>query len=44
MDFSVTDLPVPDPPMMTTLSPTPTSRSTPSNTTLRPKDLATSRN
>ena len=37
--FSVTDLPVPDPPMMTTDSPRPTSRSTPLRTCLGPKAL-----
>ena len=39
MHLIITDLPVPEPPMTTTDSPTPTSRSTPFSTTLSPKDL-----
>ncbi len=39
MHLTVTDLPVPEPPMTTTLSACSTSRSMPSSTTLRPKDF-----
>ncbi len=41
MHFSITDLPVPEPPMMTTDSPRGTSRFKPFNTCLGPKDLWT---
>ena len=37
--FSMTDLPVPDPPMTTTDSPVPILRSTPSSTVLAPNDF-----
>ena len=39
MHFSVTDLPVPEPPMITRLSPRITRRFTPSSTRLSPKAL-----
>src|ERR1700744_3031684 len=40
-DLIVTDLPVPEPPMMTTLSPLPIFRSTPSSTTFWPNRFLT---
>ena len=43
MHFSVTDLPVPEPPMMTRLSPGITLSETPASTCLAPKALRTSR-
>ena len=43
MHFSVTDLPVPEPPMMTRLSPGITFSETPASTCLSPKALRTSR-
>ena len=42
MHFSVTDLPVPEPPMMTRLSPGMTLSETPASTWLPPKALRTS--
>src|SRR5665213_696312 len=39
MHFTMTDLPEPEPPMTTRLSPTFTSRSMPSSTSFRPKDF-----
>ncbi len=42
MHFSVTDLPVPEPPMMTRLSPGMTLSETPASTSLGPKAFLTS--
>ncbi len=39
MHFTMTDLPVPEPPMTTRLSPVTTSRSIPSSTSFGPKDF-----